>query len=146
MSMSFLEGLTAQLVLAAGIFPSIYKLFAWVEDRTSPEARRDISSWLKRIHVPGAALAVSNNIVDAFNTLYGTKQFSVKCIFRVVLLATVSIALAMLLLGIWKDIFPIPFQCPKDEPNCIPPPPITLSPSWSLLVSVIEVFLFLTFP
>lgn len=104
MNISFLNGVIAQLCLAAGAFPAVYKWFSFIEDRTSPEARKEISAWLKRLEIPNPALTVSNSVAQAYGGLYGSRQFSIRCLWRVALFSTIALLISMTLLGAWKPV------------------------------------------
>jgi hypothetical protein len=113
MGTSFFWGVVAQITLAVGMYPSIFKLFAFVEDRTSPQAKKDIAAWLKRIDVSGIARTISDNVVYAFRTLYGARHFSLRCLWRVGLLATVALVISLSVVGGWKPLFT------TEEKECI---------------------------
>ncbi|MCI0599001.1 MAG: hypothetical protein L0Y50_02680 [Beijerinckiaceae bacterium] len=103
--MSFFAGAYAQIGLAVVIFPAIYKIFAFAEDAMSPEAKSDMTLWLKRFSVPEPTLMISNNIINIFNSIYGVNQFSTKCFMRVTILSILSTIVTMTVLRLWGALF-----------------------------------------
>jgi tetratricopeptide (TPR) repeat protein len=75
------------------LFPVCFKVFAWVEDRLSANAKQEISAWLK------STGDFATNQISAFNLshfhsqLFGDKQFSIKCGARTLLFSLISFSI-----------------------------------------------------
>jgi hypothetical protein len=105
MAMNSIEIAISQLVLATAVFLPIYKLFDFVEQNVAAEPKKAISAWLRNIKNSDASFVVSGNIIHVFQTLYGAKQFSTRCIGRVVLLSTLAMLISLTVVGGWKPLF-----------------------------------------
>jgi hypothetical protein len=60
-----------EFVLWLGIFPAVYKVFEWVEERTSAEAKHDIALWLRNFGGVAIESAVSLNIQQFHEKIFG---------------------------------------------------------------------------
>jgi hypothetical protein len=92
---ALLHSLPVQLLVAAGIFPTIVKVFSIVEDSLSEQAKQKISSVINKldqVHVPGDVLKVSS----IFEQVFGPRHWSLKCIYRVAIVASISYLLVSL--------------------------------------------------
>jgi hypothetical protein len=86
---ALLHSLVVQLVVAVGIFPAIVKVFSTVEESLSEQAKQKISSVINKldqVHVPGDVPKVSS----IFEQVFGPRHLSLKCIYRVAIVASVS--------------------------------------------------------
>jgi hypothetical protein len=104
-AMNSIEIAISQIGLAAAVFLPIYKLFDFVEENVAAEPKKAISAWLKDTKNSDPTFVVSKNIIHVFQTLYGAKQFSTRCIGRVVLLSTLAMLISLTVVGGWKPLF-----------------------------------------
>jgi hypothetical protein len=110
--MTIVGAIWTQLVLAAAVFPMIYKLFDWVESNTSPQFKTTVRDWLQGT-VLDPVRSVSNNITHVFQSLYGQRQFSRLCFVRVILLSALTMIISLTVLGGWAGLFV------REETNCL---------------------------
>jgi hypothetical protein len=92
---ALLHSLLVQLIVAVGIFPAIVKVFSTVEDSLSEQAKQKISSLigkLDQVHVPADVPKISS----IFEQVFGPRHWSLKCIYRVAIVATISYLLVSL--------------------------------------------------
>ena len=61
------------------------KVFSWVEEQLSTNARQEITVWLKSAGDFAAKQTLSFNLLRFHNQLFGDKQFSGKCMSRTLL-------------------------------------------------------------
>ncbi|HEY4847628.1 MAG TPA: tetratricopeptide repeat protein [Methylocella sp.] len=72
------------------LFPVCFKVFAWVEDRLSINAKEEISAWLKSTGNFATTQILAFNLSHFHSQLFGDKQFSVKCFVRTLLFSIIS--------------------------------------------------------
>jgi hypothetical protein len=72
------------------LFPLCFKVFAWVEDRLSISAKEEISAWLKSTEKYATNQILLSTLSHFHGHLFGSKQFSVKCVVRTILFSFIS--------------------------------------------------------
>lgn len=87
-----------QFVVWLGTFPAVYAVFAWVEERTSAEAKRDIALWLRNFGGKTIEGAVSLNVRQFHEKLFAQKQFSLDCVIRTSLWSLLSYIMILIFL------------------------------------------------
>jgi hypothetical protein len=100
-----LPDVLGKLTAACAIFGSVvgigFSLDAW----SSPEARKDFSSWLKQTNFNIFAARLPTGIQELFKRSFGDTHFTVKCFFRSILLSICAIVGLILI-----DVVQAPFQ------------------------------------
>src|SRR5262245_37389714 len=80
----------ARFGVVFGLYPLCFKVFAWVKDRLSINAKAEISAWLKSTGNFAANQIFSFNLSRFHSQLFGDKQFSWKCVKRTMLFSFIS--------------------------------------------------------
>ncbi len=93
---ALLHSLVVQLAVAAAIFPAIVKVFSTVEDSLSEQAKQKIGSLINRLDNANVLNAGAPKISLIFDAVFGSRQFSLACFYRVILVAVVSYVLVSL--------------------------------------------------
>lgn len=67
---------------SVGSFVTVLAFFWKLEDLASPQAKKDIADWLKRVDVPGVASHWPNHFALLFDTIFGKRHLSWRCFSR----------------------------------------------------------------
>jgi hypothetical protein len=81
---------------ALGVAVTCYKVFGFVEDRLSANAKHEISGWLQSARDFAARQTLSFNLSRFHSQLFGDKQTSLKCCKKVFLFSLISFLLIFL--------------------------------------------------
>jgi hypothetical protein len=73
-----------------------YKVFGWVEDRLSSDAKQAIIVWLKSARDFAANQTLSFSLSRFHSALFGDRQLSIKCLIRTTLFSLTSFLLIFL--------------------------------------------------
>jgi hypothetical protein len=92
---ALLHSLLVQLIVAVGIFPAIVKVFSTVEESFSEQAKQKISSLIGKLEQVHAFSDVPK-VSSIFEQVFGPRLLSLKCIYRVAIVASVSYLLVSL--------------------------------------------------
>jgi hypothetical protein len=93
---ALLKNLGVQIAVAAAIFPAIVKVFSTVEDTLSEQAKQKVVSLINKLdaaHIPTADIPKTASILE---TAFGPRHFSLLCLYRVAIIATISYVLVSL--------------------------------------------------
>src|SRR5829696_6199042 len=82
------------LAAPAATFVAVYKVFGWIEETSSPTAKRDLFNWLMGWRNHEVTQSVSTSVVSLHSKLFGEKQFSIKCALRTLAWSFLAIAIA----------------------------------------------------
>jgi hypothetical protein len=91
------------LLSAIAPFWITLKIFDWLEDRASDQAKLDLTKYLRNLDLVRSSRAIPNFSIDICNRIFGTKYFTWKC-FRRSLLFSTFWTLAFLLVSYFVDI------------------------------------------
>ncbi len=91
-----LQSLVVQLTVAAAIFPVIVKVFSTIEDSLSEQAKQKIGSLINRLDEANVLNAGAPKISLVFDTVFGSRQSSLSCVYRIGLVAVISYVLVSL--------------------------------------------------
>jgi hypothetical protein len=87
------------------LYPLCFKLFAWIEDRLSTDAKAEISAWLKSTGNFAANQIISFNLFHFHSQLFGDKQFSWKCFNRTILFSFTSFIFVFFPVIVYLGVF-----------------------------------------
>jgi hypothetical protein len=87
------DELLASLVVGSGLFATVLGFFWRLEEIVSPEAKRAISAWLKRLEVSPSLATWPDQFATLFDRLFGEKHLSWRC-FRRSCMASLATAAA----------------------------------------------------
>jgi hypothetical protein len=103
--MSLLTSVALAASGSAAVFGAFYKFFSVFEEVASDEIKAPLSMWLQQLKIPDAGGVLSKNVVYAFNSLFGKRQFSLQCIGRVALFSTIAMFISLIALRAWRPMF-----------------------------------------
>jgi hypothetical protein len=104
-SLSILSAIAAAAAGSGVVFWSFSRFFDKVEKVTSPEFKKPLSELLQRIKIPNASNVMSKNVVYAYNSFFGSAQFSWQCVGRVIIFSAVAMAISLIAVRGWKPLF-----------------------------------------
>jgi hypothetical protein len=103
--MPILTSIGAALAAGVAVFWGFYKFFDFIEQNASDEIKKPISEWLAQVKIRNAAAVVSVNVAYAFESFFGARQLSWRCVWRVVAFSALAMAISLIVVGGWKPLF-----------------------------------------
>jgi len=91
-----------QLVVAITLATTCYAVFAWLEDRLSADAKKELTAWLKSVGDIASTQSLSLNLSRFHCQLFGEKQFSIKCFLSALLFSFLSFFLMSFATLMWQ--------------------------------------------
>lgn len=100
------HGFFTLLNFGAGVttFLGFQAFFGKLEDMASPQAKRDISAWLKNTSVSGHLSTWPRQFATLFDNVFGRKHWSLRCFFRS---CVASIFAVVIMVVAWSLINPL---------------------------------------
>jgi hypothetical protein len=92
--MQLLNQIWIQALLAAGIFPLVYNVFATIDDNLSPEAKKSLADKVRSLDPDGHPGGLS--VYDVYQSVFSPRHLSLRCAAAVLAVSAICYLLTVL--------------------------------------------------